>query len=103
MLDDLFNNDFAVASSNLVGLDNSVESTDLITPKSAINTLPAVGFTQEVLNLDAQALRVDDSALAVAQNQDGRLDVFTIGTDGQIWHQWQTQHNNHQNWSNRQA
>ncbi len=26
----------------------------------------------------------------VAQNTDGRLEVFTVGTDGTLWHIWQT-------------
>src|SRR5260370_24571733 len=29
-------------------------------------------------------------SLTVAQNTDGRLEVFTVGTDGTLWHIWQT-------------
>jgi hypothetical protein len=29
-------------------------------------------------------------ALAVGQNQDGRLEVFVVATDGALWHIWQT-------------
>lgn len=31
--------------------------------------------------------------LAVGQNQDGRLEVFRVGTDKDLWHRWQTQAN----------
>lgn len=34
---------------------------------------------------------------AVGQNQDGRLEVFVQGTDGAIWHNWQTA--SHIDWS----
>src|SRR5260370_6817731 len=29
----------------------------------------------------------------VAQNQDGRLEVFVVGLDGAVWHVWQTSPN----------
>ncbi len=35
---------------------------------------------------------------SVAQNTDGRLEVFTIGSDGALWHIWQTTPNG--TWSN---
>jgi hypothetical protein len=36
-----------------------------------------------------------DSTLAVGQNQDGRLEVFTLGAgDGNVWQIWQTAPNN---------
>jgi len=31
------------------------------------------------------------SNIAVASNQDGRLEVFALGTDQALWHDWQTQ------------
>jgi hypothetical protein len=30
------------------------------------------------------------SSLIVVQNADGRLEVFTVGGDGNLWHIWQT-------------
>src|SRR6266568_4710537 len=30
------------------------------------------------------------SSIAVDENADGRLEVFTVGTDGAFWHIWQT-------------
>ena len=30
------------------------------------------------------------SSIAVANNADGRLEIFARGTDGALWHQWQT-------------
>ena len=30
------------------------------------------------------------SNIAVARNADGRLEIFAKGTDGAVWHQWQT-------------
>lgn len=33
----------------------------------------------------------------VAQNQDGRLDVFSLGSDGNLWHKWQVAPNSY--WS----
>lgn len=32
-------------------------------------------------------------ALAVSQNLDGRLEVFTVGSDGALWHLWQSRPN----------
>ena len=34
------------------------------------------------------------SDIAVARNADGRLEIFARGTDGAVWHQWQTAPNN---------
>jgi hypothetical protein len=30
----------------------------------------------------------------VGTNGDGRLEVFSVGTDGNVWHMWQTSPNN---------
>ena len=38
--------------------------------------------------------RLDHDDLAVAQNADGRLEVFARGTDKALWHIWQTAPNN---------
>src|SRR5437660_11854760 len=38
------------------------------------------------------------SSPSVGQNADGRLEVFTIGSDGTLWHIWQTTPDNP--WSN---
>jgi hypothetical protein len=35
-----------------------------------------------------------NGGLSALRNQDGRLEVFTRGTDGALWHQWQTAPNN---------
>jgi acylphosphatase len=32
--------------------------------------------------------------LAVAQNDDGRIEIFARGADGALWHNWQTAPNN---------
>jgi hypothetical protein len=32
----------------------------------------------------------DYERMAVAQNQDGHLEVFVVGSDGAVWHRWQT-------------
>ena len=37
--------------------------------------------------------------LAVAQNADGRLELFVVGLDGQLYHTWQTTKNNSSEWS----
>jgi hypothetical protein len=34
------------------------------------------------------------SAPALAQNEDGRLELFTVAGDGAVWHAWQTAPNN---------
>jgi peptidoglycan hydrolase-like protein with peptidoglycan-binding domain/acylphosphatase len=34
------------------------------------------------------------SNIAIARNADGRLEIFARGTDGAVWHQWQTAQNN---------
>ncbi len=39
----------------------------------------------------------DYERMAVAQNQDGHLEVFVVGSDGAVWHRWQTAPNG--NWS----
>lgn len=31
--------------------------------------------------------------LAAAQNHDGRLELFVVGSGGMLWHRWQTQPN----------
>ena len=36
---------------------------------------------------------------AVAKNQDGRLEVFMVGTDKRLYHRWQTAPNNSSQWS----
>ena len=36
---------------------------------------------------------------SVAQNADGRLEVFMVGLDNQLWHMWQTSKNNSSQWS----
>ena len=33
---------------------------------------------------------ISDSAPVLASNADGRLEVFAMGTDGALWHNWQT-------------
>jgi hypothetical protein len=35
----------------------------------------------------------------VANNSDGRLDVFMIGLDGQLYHKWQTSASDSSQWS----
>jgi len=34
------------------------------------------------------------SSPVVASNADGRMELFMLGTDGQLWHEWQTAPNN---------
>jgi hypothetical protein len=34
------------------------------------------------------------SSPVVVPNQDGRMELFMVGTDGQLWHEWQTAPNN---------
>jgi hypothetical protein len=41
---------------------------------------------------------IRNTSLAVSQNHDGRLEAFTIGSDGALWHIWQTTPNGA--WSN---
>jgi hypothetical protein len=41
---------------------------------------------------------IRNTSLAVSQNHDGRLEAFTIGSDGALWHIWQTTPNG--TWSN---
>ena len=36
--------------------------------------------------------------IAVTRNQDGRLEVFIVGTDGRLYHRWQTIKNNDGSW-----
>jgi hypothetical protein len=36
--------------------------------------------------------------IAVARNQDNRLEVFIVGTDGRLYHRWQTIKNNDGSW-----
>src|SRR5207244_5737191 len=38
----------------------------------------------------AASVRNTSPSLAVSQNLDGRLEAFTIGSDGALWHIWQT-------------
>jgi hypothetical protein len=37
-----------------------------------------------------------NSAPVVASNADGRLELFMLGTDNHLWHQWQTAPNSDQ-------
>src|SRR6266700_7193541 len=46
----------------------------------------------------AASIRNTSTSLAVSQNLDGRLEAFTIGSDGALWHIWQTTPNG--TWSN---
>ena len=46
----------------------------------------------------AASIRNTSTSLAVSQNLDGRLEAFTIGSDGALWHIWQTIPNG--TWSN---
>jgi len=36
--------------------------------------------------------------VVVAQNEDGRLEVFTVADDGQVWHRWQQRADDPESW-----
>jgi tetratricopeptide (TPR) repeat protein len=77
---------FLVGASLLLGFAGTTQTTQAAAP------------SRQAVSLAALALS-DPSA--VIQNSDGRLEVFVQGSDGGLWHAWQTVANG--NWSGFQS
>jgi hypothetical protein len=85
-------------------------SSDELSRANAGQTVPKVMVFEGdggryTLTFEAVTTRVSSAPIPdrwLAPSADGRLELFAVGTDGPLWHQWQTaQSNGWSNWVSR--